>query len=280
MTTIIVLVFIAVAAVLLHWWSSRVDTSGAHGPPPLFYPLESAEPPASPVAEPTPPPRASTPPSTAAASHGNGALHVRPEAQAQLHPPHVPAYPTANGNGNGNGGPHAPHSHMNGNGVRHPAADRPMTRPGPVDAPRMQYHSPPAPLDVVDDDSNAETIRFIRPTDLDTAVQLLPGRLEVLEGATPHREIRFMRVPGEAAHIVLGREVRLTPHYIGLGSPMVSRRHAQFEFTNSRWHVRNLSHTNPLVVNGDELFDTDVARPLADGDRLELGDVVLRFHSH
>jgi pSer/pThr/pTyr-binding forkhead associated (FHA) protein len=66
---------------------------------------------------------------------------------------------------------------------------------------------------------------------------------------------------------------------VGLGSPTVSRRHARLDYTNGQWEIRNLSQTNPLVVN-DELSDSDVARPLVDGDRLELGEVVLRFHSH
>jgi hypothetical protein len=127
---------------------------------------------------------------------------------------------------------------------------------------------------------NAETVRFVRPADPGAAVQLLPGRLEVIGGETPHREIRLMRIPGESAHVILGREVGLNPHYVGLGSPTVSRRHARLDFADNQWIVTNLSRTNPLVINDDELFDTDVARPLADGDRLELGDVVLRFHAH
>lgn len=186
----------------------------------------------------------------------------------------------------------------NGNGTPY-QGDRPAVRPFVATPSRMTpanaashanranaaNHATPAnerrpvrPVDTQQD--NAETVRFVRPTDLDAAVQLLPGRLEVLEGATPHREIRFMRVPGESPHVILGREIRLTPHYVGLGSPMVSRRHARLDFADNRWTIKNLSRTNPLVVNDDELFDTDVARPLADGDRLELGDVVLRFHAH
>jgi hypothetical protein len=179
---------------------------------------------------------------------------------------------------------------VSGNGAPRPV-DAPVFRPiaaqppRPVETPvvrpvvveprinnRAPIRSPEAELD------EAHTVRFVRPSD--QSVQLLPGRLEVLEGATPHKEIRFVRVPGEPVHVILGREVGLTPHYIGLGSPTVSRRHARFDFADNRWIVKNLSRTNPLIVNDDELFDTDVARPLADGDRLELGEVVLRFHAH
>jgi hypothetical protein len=130
------------------------------------------------------------------------------------------------------------------------------------------------PLDGVHDTS--ETLRFYRPGE--HTVQLLPGRLVVVAGAG-HREIRFVRIPGQPPHLILGREAGSSPAHVGLGSPTVSRRHARLDYANGQWEIRNLSQTNPLVVN-DELSDTDVARPLVDGDRLELGEVVLRFHSH
>ena len=126
--------------------------------------------------------------------------------------------------------------------------------------------------------SPTETVRFRRPTD--EPVQLIPGRLEVLAGSTRHREILFVRVPGKPPHLYLGRDAGPAPQYVGLGSPTVSRRHARFSYADGRWVVRNLSQTNPLVVNDEELSDIDGERPLADGDRLELGEVVLRFHSH
>jgi hypothetical protein len=189
------------------------------------------------------------------------------EATPQGPPPFYPPPPSpprihVNGNGNGNGAPRR--------------TDAPVFRPVAAERQRMNYRTTVRPRD--DEHDNAETMRFVRPSDL--SVQLLPGRLEVLEGATPHREIRFLRVPGEPAQVILGRQVGLTPHYVGLESPTVSRRHARFDFADNQWIVKNLSRTNPLVVNDDELSDPDVARPLVDGDRLELGDVVLRFHAH
>lgn len=254
MTFILVLSFaaIAVVACVLYWWSARRHAVRPQPPPLVIFPINMS------------PDRA----------HVNGLDGVN----------------GANGkNGkNGNGPPYQ--------------GDRPAARPfvaapsrmTPANAANHANHAnhanaanhvtpadqrrPVSPVGTQHD--NAETVRFVRPTDMDAAVQLLPGRLEVLEGATPHREIRFMRVPGESPHVILGREIRLTPHYVGLGSPMVSRRHARLDYADNRWTIKNLSRTNPLVVNDDELFDTDVARPLADGDRLELGDVVLRFHAH
>jgi hypothetical protein len=123
----------------------------------------------------------------------------------------------------------------------------------------------------------SETIRFRRPGE--EPVQILPGRLEVLSGESKHREIRFVRSPGEPAELILGREPGRSPQTIALQSDTVSRRHARFAYSNGRWAVANLSRTNPVVVNDERLADNSIERPLADGDRVELGEVVLRFRS-
>jgi hypothetical protein len=292
-TTIIVLAVIAIAACVLHWWSARVNTS-SEGPPPLFYSLDPSSTPTH-VAE-DDAPRTRVHRDAPQESHAHTHLHENHAPPAQVNGNGARQTPVngtrpletlangngngahahTNGNGNGNDASHTPPAHLNGNGVPHPT-ERPVVRRASVESPRVS-HRPVMPLD--EEPDNAETVRFVRPANLDVAIQLLPGRLEVLEGPTPHREIRFMRVPGEPAQVILGREVRLTPHYIGLGSPTVSRQHARLDFADNQWVVKNLSRTNPVVVNDDELFDTDAARPLADGDRLELGDVVLRFHAH
>jgi hypothetical protein len=136
-----------------------------------------------------------------------------------------------------------------------------------------------APRDV--DDLPAipnETIRFRRP--VEEPVQLLPGRLEVLAGDPQHHEIRFVRIPGEPMQLILGRESGPSPQYVALRSGTVSRRHARFAFANGRWAVANLSQTNPVVVNDEELSHSEGERALDDGDRLELGEVVLRFRAH
>lgn len=121
------------------------------------------------------------------------------------------------------------------------------------------------------------TVHFRRP--VEHAVQLLPGRLEVLAGEQRHKEIRLVRVPGERPEVILGRERLDTPGHIALQSSTVSRRHARLAYADGVWRVANLSQTNPVVVN-DEALPADHERTLADGDCLELGEVVLRFHTH
>jgi len=56
----------------------------------------------------------------------------------------------------------------------------------------------------LDEPAPAETVRFNRP--VDEVLQLLPGRLEVLAGETRHREIRFVRAPGQPPQLILGRD--------------------------------------------------------------------------
>ena len=132
-------------------------------------------------------------------------------------------------------------------------------------------------LVTLDEPAPDATVRFFRPTD--DAVQLLPGRLEVIAGEARHKEIRFVRVPGEKTEVVLGREPGNSPRHIALQSSTVSRQHARLAYANGSWVVANLSQTNPVVVNDERLANGDGERPLADGDRLELGEVVLRFHA-
>ena len=126
--------------------------------------------------------------------------------------------------------------------------------------------------------ANSETVRFQRPND--DVVQLLPGHLEVLSGDNRHQEIRFVRVQGQQPQLILGRNPGRSPQHISLNSSTVSRQHARLAFSGGRWAVANLSKTNPVVVNDQELTNLDGERQLADGDRIELGEVVLRFHAH
>jgi len=130
----------------------------------------------------------------------------------------------------------------------------------------------------VDEPEPAETMRFTRP--VEEVLQILPGRLEVLAGETRHREIRFVRAAGQPPQMILGRDAAGSPQHVALQSSTVSRRHARLAYSNGHWAVANLSQTNPVIVNDEELSGTDRERPLVDGDRIELGEVVLRFHAH
>jgi hypothetical protein len=130
------------------------------------------------------------------------------------------------------------------------------------------------------DDSSEEvspdaTIVFTRP--VDEPVQILPGRLHVLSGEDSGEDLHLFSKLGEQPRIVVGREKGPPHRHITLHSPTVSRRHARMEFVNGSWTITNLSSTNPVLVNDRVLKNGTSARKLSDGDRIELGEVALRF---
>jgi len=155
----------------------------------------------------------------------------------------------------------------------------PMAAPAPQRAAGDRSVSIPMTVDTETQVSaTSETVRFQRQND--DVVQLLPGHLEVLAGDSRHQEIRFVRVQGQQPQLILGRNPGRSPQHIALNSSTVSRQHARLAFSAGKWAVANLSKTNPVVVNDQELTNLDGERQLADGDRIELGEVVLRFHAH
>lgn len=114
------------------------------------------------------------------------------------------------------------------------------------------------------------------------ATAFLPGRLEVQAagstGPRPGEEIRFpARRQGDGT-VILGRDDGPSGATVKVPAESVSRRHAQLQFENGRWKITNLSRTNPTLVNGEELMVTEGARWLYDGDIIEMGEMVFRFH--
>jgi hypothetical protein len=47
---------------------------------------------------------------------------------------------------------------------------------------------------------------------------------------------------------------------------------------DEHWELRNLSMTNPVVLNGRVLAHNEVAPLLVEGDKIEMGEVVFLFH--
>ncbi|HEX2190966.1 MAG TPA: FHA domain-containing protein [Longimicrobiaceae bacterium] len=119
------------------------------------------------------------------------------------------------------------------------------------------------------------TVRLTIPAE--GRLQFLPGALEVLEGADRQREIRFLRGGGEVTEYTIGRAAGAPERHVQLAVPTVSRLHARMRFAEGAWTISNLSSTNPLRVNGRELAGPEDGHLLADGDRVEIGEVVLRY---
>jgi hypothetical protein len=123
-------------------------------------------------------------------------------------------------------------------------------------------------------EQDEKTVVFKRYSD--GPLQLLPGRLEVVEGDGQGSDIRFMRAWGEPPEVTFGRSRGPAHRHVQLGAPTVSRNHARMELEGERWKIINLSATNPVVLNGEEI-PANTARYLGEGDRIELGEVIFRF---
>jgi hypothetical protein len=120
-----------------------------------------------------------------------------------------------------------------------------------------------------------KTIRFYRPPE--GTLQMLPGRLEIVEGEDRGQAIRFVRTRGGLQQVTFGRREGTPYEHIQLRAPTVSRQHARLDFDHGHWNIYNLSETNPVLVNGESLAPGHGVRPLSDGDRIEMGEVVFRF---
>ncbi len=122
------------------------------------------------------------------------------------------------------------------------------------------------------------TQRFQRP--IDRTLQFLPGRFEVVAGKGLGSEIRFVRTSGpDGSSVTFGRGEGPMYRHVQLDAPTVSRRHAHIRWDGARWSLTNLSATNPVAINGVALPGEGTAIDLADGDRVEMGEITFRFHA-
>jgi hypothetical protein len=120
-------------------------------------------------------------------------------------------------------------------------------------------------------------LRFSVPAE--GTLQFLPGRLEIAAGLDAGREIRFVNVPGpQGTEVTFGRSDGELYRHIQLRDQTVSRSHARMRLVDGRWFLLNLSQTNPVVQNGRSLA-TGEERPVEDGDRIEMGEVLFTFRS-
>lgn len=122
-----------------------------------------------------------------------------------------------------------------------------------------------------------QLLRFSVPAE--GTLQFLPGRLEIASGVDNGREIRFVRVPGpEGTVVTFGRSEGELYRHIQLRDQTVSRQHARMRLVDNDWYLLNLSQTNPVVQNGRVLANGE-ERPVSDGDRIEMGEVLFTFRS-
>jgi pSer/pThr/pTyr-binding forkhead associated (FHA) protein len=100
----------------------------------------------------------------------------------------------------------------------------------------------------------------------------------VVSGTDVGQEIHFARQVGEdGATITFGRSEGPPLRHIQLLDPTVSRQHARLDYVGARWHLTNLSATNPVHFNGAPLPEHGRGITLQDGDRIEMGAVIFVF---
>lgn len=127
-------------------------------------------------------------------------------------------------------------------------------------------------------DGSDGTQRFTRP--IERTLQFLPGRFEVVAGKGTGSEIRFVRTGGpDGSSVTFGRSEGPEYRHVQLDAPTVSRNHARMRWDGARWSLTNLSATNPVAINGVALPGEGTAIDLADGDRVEMGEITFRFHA-
>lgn len=151
-----------------------------------------------------------------------------------------------------------------------PSSTAPEPPPATDPAPRAEPLPPGDPV-------TAGRVRFHRPPD--GTLQLLPGRLEILEADAAIHEIRFVKPADRDPAVTFGRTTGEPLAHVQLDAPTVSRLHARMHFLNGVWHIVNLSHTNPVVLNGLRLNGNAAPEgaPLNDGDLIEMGALAFRF---
>jgi hypothetical protein len=167
-----------------------------------------------------------------------------------------------------------------------PAAQRmPLNTPVAV-PPAAEY--PPLRLEVggtteamfVAPTSEGRASQFRPPQVFDGTLQFLPGRMEMIEGSDTGQDVRFVRAPsGEPTTITFGRAPGTPYRHVQLHEATVSRHHARMTLAGKRWELTNLSQTNPVIVNGQAMNGEGDTVTLEDGDRVEMGEVVFRFHA-
>jgi|GEM_PF-2776504 len=109
-------------------------------------------------------------------------------------------------------------------------------------------------------------VGFIRP-----GAPLGPGL--VVLSAPIRGKVLPLRASTPDASWLIGRDPDAAVHLIDRA---VSQQHARIHRHDGHWSIENLSVTNPLFVNGEEIGASKI---LSSGDRIQLGRSEMQFHT-
>ena len=123
-----------------------------------------------------------------------------------------------------------------------------------------------------------QTVKLSPSTD--RTLKFIPGQFIMLSGKDRGKPFRVAGFPTpEGSIITLGRDPvegeRAFAH-IQLNVQTVSRKHAELNFKSGQLFIKNLSETNPIEVNGEEIeVNTEVPLPL--DSELRLGEIRMKY---
>ena len=112
-------------------------------------------------------------------------------------------------------------------------------------------------------------------------LKLLPGSFEVVAGEPEIEEIRLYRTsPDPEIETTIGRLPGEPYKHIQLKLQTVSRKQAKLVFSNGNYTLINYAPdtSNPTRINGQEMAVNE-SRVLEEGDRIQMGEVELIYHS-
>lgn len=123
-----------------------------------------------------------------------------------------------------------------------------------------------------------KTIKFAIPPP--GTLKLLPGKLELISGDEPIKEIRFYKLPNvKEAALTFGRRSGNLFTHIQLKPMTVSIDQAKIVFKDGKHILYNYSKTNPSVVDGKPVLEGQSIE-LNTGSKIEMGEVVFEFFSN
>lgn len=129
-----------------------------------------------------------------------------------------------------------------------------------------------------EDDREFKTIKIAAPTE--KTLKFIPGQFIVLSGRDRGKPIRVAGFPTPDGSIVsVGREEVIGERayaHIQLDLQTVSRKHAELIFKDKKLFIKNLSETNPTVVNEKEVVSGETEEIPLDSE-LRIGELKLKY---
>ena len=108
-------------------------------------------------------------------------------------------------------------------------------------------------------------------------LETLPGRFVIDDGGEQVELRIFRTAPGDRVETTIGRDPGPPYRHIQLLPASVAAKHAKLVYDRRRWSLINYARANPARVNGEEV-EENASRRLVDGDRIEIGEVVMTYH--